>query len=364
VVAVCDVYGPHVERAFNAGQNDNAKRYRDYHDLLDDPNVEAVVIATPDHWHEQMVIDAAEAGKAIYCEKGLATSIKAAKRMRAAVKKNNTVFQLGHQGRQYPATAAAGDLIREGAIGPVTLIHTYRYLSAPPGENVWRWYGYYDWYDRPDPKEVIKELDWERWLGKTPKIEFNDRHFWNWRCYWPYGTGQAGDMVSHELDHVQCVLGWGIPDTCMCSGFNALLRDDRDVPDTWLANYQFEEKNCSLTFEGCMNTEQRRATEYIGTDGQIVFAGIGQDADRFTLYKDDRESGRATQEVKEFTQSQLPKWPNHMEDFLTCVRTGERPKCNIDQAFIGAVTFLMSVESYHKQRQVRWDPDKEQIVSA
>lgn len=95
VVAVCDVYQPHVKRGVEAARNDDVKTYSDYHDLLADQTIEAVVIATPDHWHEQMVLDAVAAGKAVYCEKGLTMSVESAKRMRAAVKKANAIFQLG-----------------------------------------------------------------------------------------------------------------------------------------------------------------------------------------------------------------------------------------------------------------------------
>jgi predicted dehydrogenase len=158
-----------------------------------------------------MVLDAVAPEKAIYCEKGLTTSIAAAKRMRAAVKKASTVFQLGHQGRQLPATAEAGRLIREGKIGPVTVINTGRFFNGSKEQAPWRWYGYYSQWERPDPKDVLAQLDWEAWLGPARKIDFNERHFWHWRCYWPYGTGQAGDLLSHELDHVQTVLGLGHP---------------------------------------------------------------------------------------------------------------------------------------------------------
>mgnify|MGYP000963263687 FL=1 len=100
VVAVCDVYKPHLERGIEACGNPDAKRYSNYKDLLADPKVEAVVIAAPDHWHEQMTIDACNAGKAVYCEKGMAISVDSAKRMREAIKKTKTVFQLGHQDRK------------------------------------------------------------------------------------------------------------------------------------------------------------------------------------------------------------------------------------------------------------------------
>jgi len=365
VVAVCDVYAPHLQRGLEAGNNPAAKGYRDYHELLADPDVEAVVIATPDHWHEKMVLDAVAAGKAIYCEKGLTTSVESAKRMREAVKKSNTVFQLGHQGRQHASTAEAGRRILHGDIGPVTLIHVGRYFNGTKERAPWRWYGYYNVYDRPDPAQVIKDLDWETWLGPAPKIDFNEKHFWHWRCYWPYGTGQAGDLLSHEMDHVQSVLGWGIPDSCTCAGFNAYYNDGRETPDTWLASYVFEKQSCSLTFEGCMNSAREQAPEYIGKKGRIFFNAIGQDANRFYQYPDSPAFPHMGKEVKPnyvFDPADGPAWPTHMEDFLQCVRTGERPKCNIDEAFIEVVTLLMSVQAYHQKRQVRWDPVAEAIV--
>ncbi|MDD4869203.1 MAG: Gfo/Idh/MocA family oxidoreductase [Kiritimatiellae bacterium] len=365
VVAVCDVYGPHLKRGLEACGNPEAKGYKNYHELLSDPKVEAVIIATPDHWHEQMVLDAVAAGKAVYCEKALTISVAAAKRMRAAVKKANTVFQLGHQGRQMPASAAAGKLISEGRIGPVTLVHTGRYFNGTKERAPWRWYGYYSHYDRPDPVQVVKDLDWEQWLGKLPKIDFNERHFWHWRCYWPYGTGQAGDLLSHEADQVQCVLRWGIPDTCMCTGLLAYYKDDREVPDTWLASYRFEKQNCSLTFEGCMNSARQQPPEYIGKEGQLIFNGIGQDASRFWIYPDKPllpPARKVAEPSYAYDPAHGEKWPNHMDDFLQCVRTGGKPKCNIDEAFIEVVTVLMSVESYRLKREVRWDPAGEEIV--
>ncbi|MCK4629763.1 MAG: Gfo/Idh/MocA family oxidoreductase [Sedimentisphaerales bacterium] len=365
VVAVCDVYKPHMQRGVERAQNADVKQYRDYKDLLDDPKVEAVVIATPDHWHEQMVIDAANAGKAIYCEKGLTMSIRAAKRMRDVVKKNKTIMQLGHQGRQNPASAEGGKLIREGKLGPVTLVKTGRYSNNPADKPRWRWYGYYTWYNRPDPKQVIKDLDWDRWLGPAPKIDFNERHFWHWRCYWAYGTGQAGDLLSHELDYVQSVLNYGIPDTCMCAGLNAFYKDDREAPDTWIATYQFEKQDCSVIFEGVQNSRRDQTPEFCGREARMVFNAIGQSASRFEIYSDVpawKMNSRPPEPIYRYKPSKELRWPNHMENFLQCVRTGEKPRCHEDEAFIETATFLMSSESYHKKRQVRWDPDKEEIV--
>jgi predicted dehydrogenase len=342
------------------------KSYRDYHDLLHDPQVEAVVIATPDHWHEQMLLDAVAAGKDVYCEKGWTTSIAAAKRMRAAVKQAKAVMQLGHQGRQLPSADVARQMILEGAIGDVTLVNVGRFFNATPDRAPWRWYGGYDIYERPDPAQVIKDLDWERWLGHAPKIEFNERHFWHWRCYWPYGTGQAGDLLSHEMDFVQSVLRHGIPGTCVTAGHNAFWHDDREVPDTWTSAYVFEEKHCTVTFEGSMNSNRRQTPEFIGRNGRMIFNEIGQDASMFETYADEPAYRPARypqpKPTFSFTPQKEHRKPSHMENFLQCVRTREQPWCNEDEAFIEAVTLLMSVESYRQRRQVRWDREKEAIV--
>jgi len=366
VVAVCDVYGPHMDRGVEAARNESVKRYTNYKELLADKDVEAVVIATPDHWHEQMVIDATQAGKAIYCEKGMTMSVAAAKRMRAAVKQTKTVFQLGHQGRQFAAADAAGEMIKAGEIGPVTLIHTGRYFNGSKERAPWRWYGNYSWYDRPDPNEVIQKLDWEQWLGPAEKIDFNERHFWHWRCYHAYGTGQAGDLLSHELDQVQCTLRWGIPDTCSCTGQVAYYKDDREAPDTYLANYRFEKHDCSLMYEGCMNSGRQQVPEYIGKEGRVVFNAIGQAASRFVVMPDSSAYSHLWRNAPEpkfhYDPSKGERRSSHMDDFLECVRTGAQPRCHMDEAFIEAVTFLMSFESYQRRREVRWDAKSEEII--
>jgi predicted dehydrogenase len=363
-VAVCDVYGPHVEKAVKYSQNPEVRRYKDYRELLADPKVEAVVIATPDHWHESMVLDAVAAGKDIYCEKGWTMSIAAAKRMREALRRSGRVFQLGHQGREQTAPAVAGKMIRDGAVGPVTMIHTGRYFNGTPERAPYRWYGWYSEYKRPDPKEVIAQLDWQRWLGPAPAIDFNERHFWHWRCYWAYGTGQAGDLLSHELDHVQQALGWGIPDTCICSGLNAFFDDDREAPDTWLATYQFQRQHATVHFEGIQNSKRQQPPEYLGRSGRLIFNNIGHNATAFSIYDDGSAwtEGRPAQPKFHFDSKTAPPRPSHYQDFVTCVRTRQTPQCNVDEAFIEVATFLMSVEAYRRGRQVRWDAKKEEIV--
>jgi predicted dehydrogenase len=334
--------------------------------MLADPKLEAVIITTPDHWHEQILLDAVAAGKDVYCEKGWTMSIAAAKRMRKAVKDSGTVMQLGHQGRQLAAADVARKMIMDGSIGDVTLVNVGRFFNSPPDQGPWRWYGGSSKRERPDPKEVLKKLDWKRWLGSQPEIEFNERHFWHWRCYWPYGTGQAGDLLAHEMDHVQSVLRFGIPDSCCTQGHNAFWKDDREVPDTWISSYVFEKHNCSVVFQGCMNSNRSQTPEYIGREGRIIFNSIGQSAKMFEVYGDEKAYQPAVYKPAKpsyfFKAGKEHRRPDHLHDFLNCIRTREKPRCNEDEAFIEVATLLMSIEAYKQKRQVRWDPVKEDIV--
>lgn len=366
VVAICDVYQPHLKRGIGPSNNPDVKTFTDYKEMLADPKIEAVIIATPDHWHEQMLLDAVAAGKDVYCEKGWTTSIAAAKRMRKAVKDAKAVMQLGHQGRQLAAADVARQRIADGAIGEVTLVNTGRFFNGTPERAPWRWFGHYGDYERPDPEQVRRDVDWQRWLGPAPEIEFNERHFWHWRCYWPYGTGQAGDLLTHELDHVQTVLRYGIPDACVTIGHNAHWKDDRETPDTWHSTFVFEERNCMVTFEGSMNSRRSQTPEYIGREGRIIFNDIGQSASQFETFADDRAHRPAAypqpKPVEFFTPGKEHRKPDHLTDFFTCVRTRGRTQCNEDEAFIEAATLMMSVEAYRQKRQVRWDEEKEEIV--
>lgn len=360
VVAVSDVYGPHRQKGVERSLNPQVKAYVDYRDLLADPKVEAVVIATPDHWHCQIVLDAVKAGKDIYCEKGFARTLDEAKRMRDALKQSQVVFQLGHQARQATCALQAKELIAQGILGPITLVRTGRFKSLEPEHANWRWYGYYDHWERPAPAQVLRDVDWDRWLGSAPKIAWNERHFWHWRCYYAYGTGYAGDLLSHEMDFVQYLLGHGIPDSCVCSGLLALLHDDREVPDTWVASYQFEKLGRTVTFEGSMNSTDSQPVTLCGRDATLRFNDIAHDVSTFQVIPagHNRNPGLP----KEYERGKTPPQPNHVVDWVNCIRSRGTPKCSADEAFIETATFLMSLKAQQERRLVRWDAARQKIV--
>lgn len=360
VVAVCDVYGPHRKKGLERCLNPEAKAFVDYRELLANPAVDAVVIATPDHWHCQMVVDAARAGKDIYCEKGFARTLDEAKQMRAALKQSRVVFQLGHHARQATCAVQAKEVISKNLLGPISLVRTGRFKSLEPEHPNWRWYGYYDQWQRPDPNQVRKELEWDLWLGPAPKIPWNERHFWHWRCYYAYGTGYAGDLLSHEMDFVQYLLGHGIPDSCISSGLIALLNDDREVPDTWNATYQFEKLGRTVTFTGSMNATANQPVELCGRDATLRFDSIAHDVTTFEL--EPAYHNRQSDLPRGYERGQTPGQPNHLLDWVNCIRTRGTPKCSTDEAFIETATFLLSLKAQQSGRTARWDSAREEIV--
>jgi predicted dehydrogenase len=162
------------------------------------------------------------------------------------------------------------------------------------------------------------------------------------------------------MDFVQYLLGHGVPDTCSCSGLNALLRDDREVPDTWVATYQFEKLGRTVSFIGSMNTDANQPVEICGRDATLRFDGIAHDVTTFEVAPaaHNRKAGLA----KGYERGKTPAQPNHMVDWVNCIRTGGRPKCSTDEAFIETATFLMSLISQQESRVVRWDANREEII--
>jgi len=369
VVACCDVYKPHLQKGVERSNNPSVRTYLDYKELLADKAVDAVVIAVPDHWHSQMVIDAANAGKDIYIEKCWTRTIPEAKAMLAAVKKNKVVMQLGHNGRESTAAVQAIEVVKSGVLGPITFVRTGTFRNRELGKDEWRWFGGYNQFEKPDPAQVKSDVDWKRWLGPAPARDFDFERFWHWRCYWDYGTGIAGDLLSHSFDFAQYILGYGIPDTCVCSGQIGLLKDGREAPDIWNATYEYLKRGCTLTYASTFNTaEFGQELEIRGKDAILKWA----ERDSFEVYpervskkyKPQIEKGaiEAGKPFLKFDAAKTPPQPSHMQDFFNCIRSRKPPKDNEDEAFVEAVTCIMSVIAYNEKRMARWDAEKQEVV--
>ncbi|MBI1387731.1 MAG: hypothetical protein GC154_04725 [bacterium] len=371
VLTVCDIYNPHMEKAAKLSANPDVKRVHNYEDVLADKDIDAVVVAVPDHSHSPIVIAAANAGKDIYIEKCWSRTVPEVKAMYKAIKENNTVMQLGHDSRDSAAIIQAREVIKTGVLGPITFVRTGIFRNRPLGKDEWRWYGWYSDFDRPDETMVRENLDWDRFIGSAPYHPFSMERFWHWRCYWDYGTGIAGDLLSHSFDFTNAVLELGIPHSCSCSGQNNLLKDGREAPDTWNTLYEYPDKNLSLVWTSTFNSMAEapgpfdvdiRGKDALMKMAENDFAVYVEEVSN--KYRDKIDSGKIKtgEPFIKFDPKETPEQPSHMQDFFNCMRSRKKPKDNEDEAFAEAITCIMSVESYFKKRTVYWDAERQEIV--
>lgn len=376
---ICDLYKPNSARAKAATKNPNVREVHEWEAAVTDKDVDAVLIATPDFWHAVMTERAAEAKKDVYCEKGWCRTLKEAKAMRKAVKANNAVLQLGHNYNSMPTFTKAKEIFQSGQLGKVPLVRTY--IDRTNAYPEWKFYTRYDINELP--KEATPEnIDWNRFLAnaQVKNRPFDPERFFRWRNWWEYGSGIAGDLMSHLWDSVNMVAGMGIPETALVQGDKYFWKDDRDVPDQWHVLFDYPKKGMAYTFE-CVfhNRHQGEVAQYIGREKTLEVAPnfcrtyeaewkpgfadrLGDARKRFAA---NPELGLTPDELVAPDYVMKPgevRVTSHMADFIDCVRTRKTPRCGVDRAFEEAVAIAMAVEAYRRKKQVRWDPVKEQVV--
>jgi predicted dehydrogenase len=395
LTGVCELFDVRAERAIAASQigqrpgglpaNPPAKRYRRYTDLLDSKDVDAVIIATPDVWHARITIDAAAAGKHIYCEKCMTRTEEEAHAVHAAVSRSNVVFQLGHQNRQSEAHNKAREVIAARVLGPITLVESTTNRNTPWGAWVW------DIEKEGNPQTI----DWGQFQELAPhKVPFSPERFFRWRCWYDYGTGLAGDLLSHEYDAVNQILSVGIPKSCVASGGTYFFKDGRDVPDTFQAVYEYPDRDLTFVYSATLANGRDRGLALMGHDATMI-VGSG-----LTVQADD-DSTRYAQKIKDgvidpgqplFTyrpgfkgvdavtsateryfasrglmytyRGGVRMSPYHLliGEWLDVIRNGGQTSCNIDRGFEEAISCHMATRSYLEGRKVAWDPVRSRIV--
>lgn len=372
---ICDLYDSNLKRAANTARNKRAVTMKEWEKAVASPDVDVVFIATPDFWHAPMAIRAAENKKHIYVEKGLCRTLAEAKGIRKAVRDNKVVLQLGHHQNSDPYFTKARDIFQSGKLGKVTLCRTYIDRTSQYPE--WQFYTAYDIKQTPTDA-TAQTVDWKRFVANAPSIPFDVERFFRWRCWWEYGTGIAGDLMSHQWDGVNMVVGMGIPEAVQTMGGLYYWKQDRDVPDQWHVMFEYPKKEMSVTFGCSFHNRHHGTNTYIfGRDATIEvhdrwcrLYGADWKPENAARLEAARKAASAAGKDP-FLVSQEPEYAmkkgeleisNHIRNFIDCVRSGETPRCGMDRAFEEAVAIVMSVESYFKERKVKWDPVNEQVV--
>ena len=396
LTAVCDVFDVRAEKAIVAStqpirpggdtrQLQPAKRYRHFEDLVAAPDVDAVVIATPDHWHSRITVAAAEMGKHVYCEKCMTRTEDEVWPMADAVRSSGIVFQLGHQNRQMESHEKARQVVERGLLGPVTLVETTTNRNDPWGAWVW------DIHEEGSPDTIDWDLFQEAAANKVP---FSLERFFRWRCWYDYGTGLSGDLLSHEYDAVNQILDLGIPHSATASGGIYFFKDGRDVPDVWQAVLEYPDRDLTLVYSATLANGYERGIRMMGHDAtmdvgerlkvtpdaastryaEMLEEGLlGTDRPMLTYQSGFTGVDAVTTATEEYFASRgllftyrggkrVSTYYLHLREWLNCIRYGGTPSCNIDRGIEEAIACHMATKSYLEGRRVYWDPAQRRIV--
>ncbi len=399
ITGVCDVFDVHAEQAIEAGTIDGnkPKRYRHYQEMLESPDIDAVVIATPDHWHAPMAIAAAQAGKHVYVEKCMTHKFDETFELYDVVKNSNIKFQVGHQHRQTQSFLTAQDIIKKNVLGHISLVETNTNRNSDNGA----------WQYPIHEKANQQTIDWQQFIGNAPQIPFNKEHFFRWRKWWAYGTGLASDLLTHDYDRINCVLNMGIPKTVMASGGIYTHRDGRTVPDVFQVNMEFpdfisgtsqepgKEKGMTFVYSATLGNQYSRPTLLMGHDATMELGNalfVYPDA-RSTRYQEMLNKGTiqpgtpmyaydpAASGVDAVTSATAKYFADkgllytyrdgkrvdstslHMREWLSTIRHGGTPSCGIEPGFEEAISALMACASYRLGKRIGWDHEKRELVN-
>ncbi|MHB8897923.1 MAG: Gfo/Idh/MocA family protein [Thermoguttaceae bacterium] len=340
-VAVCDVYRPRLQVA--SQKTGGAKMYEEHEALLADPNVDVVCIATPDRLHGPQTIDALKAGKDVYCEKPLThwAQFELAKKIEETSKSTGKLVQVGTQHMaddNYPEIIR---LIQDGVIGKPVHVECSYFRRGDWGERM----------KIDDPKAVPgPDLNWERFLGDAPKVDFSVSRFFQWRMYWDYAGGPATDLLVHTFTPIFCILQLDFPERVFGGG--GTFQYDREVPDQCniIADYP---GGPSVVMTNSLSNPTPADTIIRGTEGLITW-GMLQGG------KDDGVWIKGKQEIH------LP-WKGQGDtsklwaDLLDCVKTRKQPKCNIGMAVRVQAPLSMGILSHRESKVALFDKANQSI---
>ena len=345
VAAVCDVYEPHLHRARDEAGSSPAI-FSDFRRVLDRKDIDAVVIATPDHWHAITTIMACQAGKDVYCEKPLAHRIQEGRAMVQAVEKYKRISQMGnliHAGENYHRVV---EIVRSGVLGKIS--KTRVWMAADRSG-----------LGRPDDSAPPVGCDYDFWLGPAPKRSFNPNRFtFNWRYFWDYGGGILTDFCCHIVDLVHWAMEVDAPRTVSATGGRYALADNCEVPDTLEVTYEYEKAGQKFLMVWSQTDANSHGIEnqglgimFQGTDATLV-ANYGS-------YRIIPEKGKKIDEPP----TSLPRSPGHHREWLDSIKS--RAHCSCNFAYGHRVTTVGNLGniSLWTGEKLAWDPVAERITN-
>ena len=374
IVGAASCYDGHLERARELLGAD-ALVTRDYRRLLDRSDVDAVIVATPDHWHARACLDALAAGKDVYCEKPLTHAIEEGDALVRAVRESGRILQVGSQHTSSPHVVEAKQLVAEGLLGRVTQVKA----SWDTNNEVSAWVAPIP----PDASEAT--IDWERFQGPAPRRPFDPRRVFRWRTYREYGEGLAGDVLVHIITTIHFLLGLDVPTVATAVGGRLVWKDDRNVYDSITGGWEYPEGVVAVLGATQNNAHDGTVIRLLGTRATMVLTFSG-----YRVYEEDSPPNwRYTTSVwprrlrEEFWRSKgLPldaepggppaprepklirerapdpqrrREPHHMRHFVECLRARRQPVQDVVMGNNAAIAAHMANLAYYRRRVVFFD---------
>jgi predicted dehydrogenase len=365
LVAVSEVYSVQRDRVcadIKEATGVDPKKYDDYKDMLADKEVDAVCIATPDHWHARQTIDALKSGKQVYCEKPMTHTIDEAMEVVDTWRSTGKIMQVGVQSTSLPLWGKVNELLNEGKLGKVLMYQTEFFRNSIMGQ--WRYYGL--------SKEMTpKTIDWQRWLGVkeglAPDMPFDRAVYAQWRCYWPFGMGMYTDLFVHRTTSMLKATGLRFPRRVVGAGGIFLEYDGRDVPDvaTVVADFNEGVQGLVTATMCCENSPIKQLIR--GHYGTFEF-GNGEEFRGFDFIPERPQVTKISKQKKEridvagVGDTTLA----HFKNWLEAIKENRQDLCN-NPPDLGAAAIVlvnMGAQSYREGKALFWDADNRRVTEA
>ncbi len=368
IAALCDVYGRRMDAAKRWAPQ--AKAYNDFRELLADKDIDAVIVATPDPWHAQMLILACEAGKDVYLEKPVFCRLGEARAMVAAVRNSKRIVQIGTQHRSADHIAEAAKMIQSGKIGEVHFMRAWNYMGMAYGNP-----------PVPD-SDPPSDLNWDAWLGPAPNVPFN-RNRVSYRSFMDYTNGIITDYGNHRFDSVHQIMGADLPTTAVSSAVRFNKKTAGDIYDmqtciieypAFILNYEASNYNGhglggrtpGVRYYGMLGPEDRpHGMAFYGTEAALFVDRIGMD-----LYSEPKPpeggGGRGPERrgmtrvprMEKMMMNEDEPTPLHTKNFADCVRARKEPFANIEVGVRATTIGCIGNVAYWTWRKVKWDGEE------
>ncbi len=375
VTAVCDVWEHNRERARQM-TGGKAAMHSDFRRVLELNDLDAVIVATPDHWHAPIVIEACRAGKDVYVEKPLALTIDEGRKMVEAARRHGRVVQVGTQQRSGEHYQEVVELVRGGALGTISRVACWNFdNSSPLGIG------------SPPDSDPPPGLDWEMYLGPARKVPFNPNRFINnFRWCWDYSGGKMTDWGTHHMDIIHWAMNVEAPLAVTATGGKFVLRDNRETPDT--LEVVFEYPGFIATFShrevnGYGPDGRDYGIQFYGSDGtlfvdragyELVPESSGTFEEPVPPYQEEVQTAlnppqpweRERQQRKSRTHyvkgAQSEQHIGHVRNFVDCVKSREKPRSDVEVGHTSTAAPHLGNIALHTGRRIRWDAETETII--